>query len=341
MRMGLGLNLAQFGSSVDPSAGFALYLDFKNSLYRSGATKTADVTTLPGYTYTRSGAKSELLSTGAPTAFAANVPGIVPTIGYWARAALTNLLLNAGTATTLNTQTTAALTAAPYTIYFEGTGSVALSGSFTGSLAGTGANNMVALVFTPTAATLTVTVTGSVTYAGLVLGNFPTGAAIIATAGATASIGADSLATTANPYTADQDFILWAVANFDHAATTTEVLTALGQTSGLWLGRSSTGVLVANLDGAGTYSGPTHNTGRCVILFRRRGGKNTIATKSLTTVAVGVESGVTTFPTTTNKLYIGQYSGTADFVINSIAEGVFAQTGTFSDAQLTSILTAA
>ena len=100
MRMGLGLNLAQFGSSVDPSAGFALYLDFKNSLYRSGATKVSTISTVPGYTYTRSGPKQELNGTSTLVSFVANVPGIVPAIGYWSRAALTNIVLQSNAAGT-------------------------------------------------------------------------------------------------------------------------------------------------------------------------------------------------------------------------------------------------
>ena len=50
---------------------------------------------------------------------------------------------------------------------FSGTGSVALSGAFTGTLAGTGANNRVYLEFTPTAGSLTLTVSGSVEKAQL------------------------------------------------------------------------------------------------------------------------------------------------------------------------------
>ena len=77
-------------------ATYALALDFKNQSYWSGGTSYA-LTALPGYTYTRSGAKSELNGTAAPVAFAANAPGVVPGIGYWSRLALTNELVQSQT----------------------------------------------------------------------------------------------------------------------------------------------------------------------------------------------------------------------------------------------------
>ena len=56
-----------------------------------------------------------------------------------------------------------AVTAVEYTLSFYGTGTVTLSGAFSGSLVGTGVNNRVSLTFTPTAGNLTLTVSGSVT----------------------------------------------------------------------------------------------------------------------------------------------------------------------------------
>lgn len=56
-----------------------------------------------------------------------------------------------------------AVKAQVYTLSFYGSGSVALSGAFSGSLIGTGTNNRVSLTFTPTAGNLTLTVNGSVT----------------------------------------------------------------------------------------------------------------------------------------------------------------------------------
>lgn len=55
-----------------------------------------------------------------------------------------------------------AVTAQIYTLSFYGSGSVALSGAYGGTLNGTGTNNKVSLTFTPIAGNLTLTVIGSV-----------------------------------------------------------------------------------------------------------------------------------------------------------------------------------
>lgn len=62
---------------------------------------------------------------------------------------------------------TVTTTADAYTLSFKGTGTVTLSGTFSGSLVGTGATDRVQTTFTATAGTLTLTVSGSVTDAQL------------------------------------------------------------------------------------------------------------------------------------------------------------------------------
>lgn len=83
------------------------------------------------------------------------------TSGYltWAPA---NMLLNSATLAT-QTVTTGIRAAGSYILSFKGTGSVAISGGYTGTLAGTGVNDRVYLKFTSTTASLTFTVTGSAT----------------------------------------------------------------------------------------------------------------------------------------------------------------------------------
>ena len=71
----------------------------------------------------------------------------------------TNLVFPSNIATTQ----VKAVTAKAYTLSFYGTGSVILSGAYSGTLNGTGTNNRVSLTFTPTAGNLTLTVSGSVT----------------------------------------------------------------------------------------------------------------------------------------------------------------------------------
>ena len=83
----------------------------------------------------------------------------------------TNILLNSATLSTQSVTTSATA----YTLSFYGTGTVTLSGTSTaGPLVGTGANDRVTLTFTPTAGTLTLTVTGTVSNAQLEAGSFPT-----------------------------------------------------------------------------------------------------------------------------------------------------------------------
>lgn len=97
----------------------------------------------------------------------------------------TNLLLNSET---LSTQDVV-VAASEYTLSFFGTGSVTLSGAATGVLTGTNANVRSSYTFTPTAGTLTLTVSGDVTNANLELGSFPT--SWISTTGTTATRSAD------------------------------------------------------------------------------------------------------------------------------------------------------
>jgi len=109
--------------------------------------------------------------------------------------ARTNLLLNSATLVTQNVTTTAVAT----TLSFQGTGTVTLSGTSTaGPLTGTGANNRVALTFTPTAGTLTCTVSGAVTNANLEAGSFPT--SWIPTTGAAATRAIDSMTMPTSPW---------------------------------------------------------------------------------------------------------------------------------------------
>lgn len=79
-----------------------------------------------------------------------------------------NLLTATATLSTQNVTTEAKA----YTLSFKGTGTVTLSGTSTdGPLVGTGANDRVELTFTPSAGTLTLTVSGSVTEAQLEAGS--------------------------------------------------------------------------------------------------------------------------------------------------------------------------
>lgn len=82
---------------------------------------------------------------------------------------------------------TRTVTATAHTLSFYGTGTVSLSGSSVGSLVGTGENNIVSLTFTPSAGSLTLTVTGSVTEWNLEAGAFYTSRIVTTLAAVTRS----------------------------------------------------------------------------------------------------------------------------------------------------------
>lgn len=126
-------------------------------------------------TFTRAASATFLDSTGTLQTAGANVlrrqwDATNRRWGWLVEEARTNLLLNSAT---LSTQTvTVAATA--YTLSFYGTGSITRSGTSTGTTNGTGANVRTSVTFTPTAGSLTLTVSGSVTNANLEAGSFAT-----------------------------------------------------------------------------------------------------------------------------------------------------------------------
>jgi len=128
----------------------------------------------------------------------------------------TNLLLNSAT---LSTQSVT-VTATAHTLSFYGTGTVTLSGaSSAGPLIGTGVYpNRVTLTFTPTAGTLTLTVTGTVSNAQLEAGAFAT--SYIPTAAATVTRNADvaSVGVSQFPYSATEGSIVANVTPLNVAA---------------------------------------------------------------------------------------------------------------------------
>lgn len=103
----------------------------------------------------------------------------------------TNLLLNS---TTLSTQSVT-VTNVAHTLSFYGTGTIVLSGAHSATVNGSGVfPTRTILTFTPSAGSLTLTVSGTVQYAQLGVGNFAT--SWIPTTGATATRAADVATVT-------------------------------------------------------------------------------------------------------------------------------------------------
>jgi hypothetical protein len=138
-------------------------------------------------TYTRASLAWANTSAGVWTQYANNIPRIL--LGrYMAESSVTNRIFPSNPMTTQ----TITVIAFAYTLTFEGTGTVTLSGASTaGPLAGTGVNDRVSLTFTPSAAPLTLTVSGDVRFAGLEIASF--GSSFMETVGSTFVRSADSL----------------------------------------------------------------------------------------------------------------------------------------------------
>lgn len=102
-------------------------------------------------------------------------PSTLACKGLLIEEARTNLLLNSLiNGTVLSTQAVA-VTAVVYTISFYGTGTITLSGAHVAVVTGSGSYpSRKTYTFTPTAGTLTVTVTGTVQFAQLEAGEFAT-----------------------------------------------------------------------------------------------------------------------------------------------------------------------
>lgn len=175
-----------FGGIKNPFAAYNIggqtpqtLADFSADKYRANGASTTAASLL---THTRASTATYVDSTGALQTAASGVPRIGHHV--WNGSAWVNegLLVESEARTNLLHTTNAlvtqsyTVTAVPHTLHFTGTGTVTLSGASTaGPLVGTGTGeeNRVSLTFTPTAASLTLTVSGAVTDAQLEIGSTP------------------------------------------------------------------------------------------------------------------------------------------------------------------------
>ena len=156
------------------------------------------------YSVVPSSGNGDMTTTRATTATRVNSSGLVenvatgiPRVDYTNGVAnillepqRTNRLLNSATVVTQTISTTGVAC----TVSFYGTGTITLSGTFSGSLVGTGALNRVSLTFTPTAGSLVLTVSGTCTNGQLETGSYAT--SYIPTVASTVTRNLDDISKT-------------------------------------------------------------------------------------------------------------------------------------------------
>jgi hypothetical protein len=147
-------------------------------------------------TFTRASGATRVNASGLIESVASGVPRLDYTGGGCPSLLLepqrTNLFLNSASGATQSIT----VTAAAHTLSFYNTGSVTLSDVASGTLVGvgTGVANRVSLTFTPTAGTLTLTVSGTITDVQLEEGSYPT--SYIPTTSAAVTRAADAASKT-------------------------------------------------------------------------------------------------------------------------------------------------
>jgi hypothetical protein len=187
------------------------FLDFITNRALYASVDVGNVTQATGYTFTRASVGSYRNADGTTTQFSSGQLRRGDR-GVLIEGARTNLFLNSATGATQSVT----VAAAAHTLSFEGTGTVTLSGvSTAGPLVGTGALNRVSLTFTPTAGSLTLTITGTVERVNLEAGAFAS--SWIPTAGSSVARSADVLT-----YTAGVTYPLGLWAEFERAVDTGE-----------------------------------------------------------------------------------------------------------------------
>jgi hypothetical protein len=257
-------------------------------------------------TFTRSSVGTYIGSDGLLKTAVVNEPRFThnPTtgesLGLLVEEPRTNLLLNSATLSTQSVTVTAVST----TLSFYGTGTITLTGTSTaGPLVGTGVNNRVSLTFTPTAGSLTLTVSGSVTNAQLEAGAFST--SYIPTTGATATRTADLAQITGTNFSSFYN----ATAGTMYAEVST-VTAAYGRA---FVGNQTYYYLYRHIGGAGAiYDGANLLLGSALS---SPGANNKLAmaygslTQSLSTNGSSAVSGTSTNFTGSTLLTIGGPSG--------------------------------
>lgn len=190
----------------DPAIYGTRTLRFATQGFSTTGAPLGDPTLDSRFTVTRAGVSTRINGRGLVESVAANIPRFnydpltLRLRGLLIEESRTNLLLNSLiNGTSLATQTVV-VAATAYTLSFYGAGTVTLSGSATGSLVGAGAYPVRStLTFTPSAGSLTLTVTGTVQFANLEAGS--EASSFIPTAAASVTRSVDAISMTGANFT--------------------------------------------------------------------------------------------------------------------------------------------
>lgn len=144
------------------------WFDFVANRAMFNSVDVGPVTSTPGWSFTRATVGTYINSAGVMTTFSSGQPRIGDR-GILIEGGRTNLFLNSATGSTQSVT----VAAVAHTLSFRGTGTITLTGTSTaGPLVGSGASTRVTLTFTPTAGSLTLTISGSCTNVQLEEGAF-------------------------------------------------------------------------------------------------------------------------------------------------------------------------
>lgn len=200
------------------------YWDFTTDRAIFSDTDVGGVADTPNWSFTRATVGTAETAAGAIVEFASGELRRTDK-GVLLEGARTNLFLNSAVGATQDI----VVTAVAHTLSFRGTGTITLTGASTdGPLVGTGANDRVTLTFTPAAATLTLTVSGSCTNVQLEIGAFAS--SWIPTAGASVARAADILRISG--VTLAYPFSFWSEYHRIVDTGTTEIIIQANSASG-------------------------------------------------------------------------------------------------------------
>lgn len=280
----------------------SLMLDFAQQEYWLRGRRFSSLSAITGWSYTRSGTAFDLAGT---TSFGPNVPRRT-SAGLLVEAGATNLFLNSDVGATQGIT----LTAVQHVLSMKGTGSITLTGTATGTLNGTGANDIVSLAFTPTAGVVTFTVSGSCTQVQVETSTIGVRSSYVPTAGVAAARGncaASFTFTQGLPHSVIARFQTYAPAASRRVidfATTTPLFT-LSTTS------------LSTFDGTTT----TSKTGLTDMASRTVTGASAHATGDVAVTADGatVATGTTPAAGPGGTIWLGSNSGTNNFLAGTLS----------------------